>query len=105
MSLPEKAAVLLWAAVIFSTVTTFEFPAAYLGKDYNLLVDFYHATFETGRFPMPVYDYLCNDCGKEFEKVLSLNEHDHDHMTCPHCGSENVEQEAKAFFAVTSRKS
>jgi putative FmdB family regulatory protein len=60
---------------------------------------------KAGRFPMPVYDYLCNDCGKEFEKVLSLTEHDHDRMTCPHCGSENVEQEAKAFFAVTSKKS
>jgi len=54
---------------------------------------------------MPVYDYLCNDCGKEFEKVISLNEHDHDRMTCPHCGSENVEQKAKTFFAVTSKKS
>ena len=52
---------------------------------------------------MPVYDYLCNDCHKEFEKVLSLNEHDQ--IRCPHCGSGNVEQEAKAFFAVTSKKS
>jgi putative FmdB family regulatory protein len=54
---------------------------------------------------MPVYDYLCNDCHKEFEKVLTLNEHEKDQITCPHCGSKNVEQEAKAFFAVTSRKS
>ena len=53
---------------------------------------------------MPVYDYLCNDCHKEFEKVLTLNEHEKQ-ITCPHCGSKNVEQEAKAFFAVTSRKS
>jgi putative FmdB family regulatory protein len=55
--------------------------------------------------PMPVYDYLCKDCHKEFEKVLSLNEHDHFQIRCPHCGSGNVEQEAKAFFAVTSKKS
>ncbi len=54
---------------------------------------------------MPVYDYLCNDCHKEFEKVLTLNEHDHGQVRCPHCGSGNVEQEAKAFFAVTSKKS
>ena len=54
---------------------------------------------------MPVYDYLCNDCHKEFEKVLSLKEHDHDQIRCPHCGSGNVEQEAKEFFAVTSKKS
>jgi len=54
---------------------------------------------------MPVYDYLCHDCHKEFEKVLTLNEHDKEEITCPHCGSKNVEQEAKAFFAVTSKKS
>lgn len=53
---------------------------------------------------MPVYDYVCNDCHKEFEKVLTLNEHEKP-VTCPHCGSKHVEQEAKAFFAVTSRKS
>jgi putative FmdB family regulatory protein len=54
---------------------------------------------------MPVYDYLCKDCHKEFEKVLTLNEHDKDQIVCPHCGSKHVEQEAKAFFAVTSKKS
>ena len=40
----------------------------------------------SGRSPMPVYDYLCNNCQKEFEKVLSLNQHDHDEIRCPHCG-------------------
>lgn len=54
---------------------------------------------------MPVYDYLCNDCHKEFETVLTLDEHDHDKVKCPHCGSKNVEQEMAAFFAVTSKKS
>jgi putative FmdB family regulatory protein len=53
---------------------------------------------------MPVYDYLCTDCHKEFEKVLTLDQHEKQ-VTCPHCGSKNVEQEAKAFFAVTSKKS
>jgi putative FmdB family regulatory protein len=54
---------------------------------------------------MPVYDYVCLDCHKPFEVVLSLNEHDQETPKCPHCGSKNVEQEAAAFFAVTSRKS
>ena len=54
---------------------------------------------------MPVYDYLCHDCDKSFEQVLSLNEHDQQEIRCPRCGSKNVEQEAAAFFAVTSRKS
>jgi putative FmdB family regulatory protein len=54
---------------------------------------------------MPVYNYLCNDCQKTFELVLSLHEHDEDRIKCPGCGSKNVEQEAAAFFAVTSKKS
>jgi len=53
---------------------------------------------------MPVYDYVCNDCHKSFELVLTLKEHDTD-IKCPKCGSRNVEQEATAFYAVTGRKS
>jgi putative FmdB family regulatory protein len=54
---------------------------------------------------MPVYDYVCNDCHKTFEKVLTLSEHDKEKMVCPHCGSKNIEQEMAEFFAVTSKKS
>ena len=54
---------------------------------------------------MPVYDYVCHDCHKSFEKVLTLDKHDHEPIQCPHCGSKNVEQEVTAFFAVTSHKS
>lgn len=54
---------------------------------------------------MPIYDYVCLDCHKPFETILSLHEHDKESPKCPHCGSRNVEQEAAAFFAVTSRKS
>jgi putative FmdB family regulatory protein len=56
------------------------------------------------RETMPVYDYICLDCHKSFEKILSLPEHDQT-VTCPHCGSKHVEQEPVAFFAVTSKKS
>jgi putative FmdB family regulatory protein len=54
---------------------------------------------------MPVYDYFCLDCHKPFETALTLSEHDKENPKCPHCGSKNVEQEAAAFFAVTSKKS
>ncbi|HXY11303.1 MAG TPA: zinc ribbon domain-containing protein [Terriglobales bacterium] len=54
---------------------------------------------------MPVYDYICNECHKAFEAVLTLKEHDKEAISCPHCGSKNVEQEAAAFYAVTSKKS
>jgi len=53
---------------------------------------------------MPVYDYICHDCHKSFEKILTLQEHEKT-VTCPHCGSKNVEQEAAAFYAVTGKKS
>jgi putative FmdB family regulatory protein len=59
----------------------------------------------TGGVYMPVYDYVCNDCHKTFERVLTLHEHDSEQMRCPHCGSQNIEQEAAAFYAVTSKKS
>ena len=40
---------------------------------------------------MPVYDYVCNDCHKTFELILTLKEHEKD-AKCPKCGSKNVEQ-------------
>jgi putative FmdB family regulatory protein len=54
---------------------------------------------------MPVYDYLCKDCNKSFEKVLTLAEYDKQSVTCPSCGGKNVVQELRSFFAVTSKKS
>jgi len=55
--------------------------------------------------PMPVYDYICHDCNKSFETVLTLQEHDKEDIRCPKCGSKNVEQEVAEFFAVTGKKS
>jgi putative FmdB family regulatory protein len=54
---------------------------------------------------MPVYDYVCKDCQKSFELILTLGEHDKGEVACPKCGSKNVEQDAAAFYAVTSKKS
>ncbi len=54
---------------------------------------------------MPVYEYLCKECHKHFEKILTLDEHERGKIICPRCGSKKVEQEPAAFFAVTSRKS
>ncbi len=32
---------------------------------------------------MPIYDYVCKDCQKSFELVLTLREHDKSDITCP----------------------
>jgi len=54
---------------------------------------------------MPVYDYHCKDCHKTFEQTLTLHEHDSNQIRCPRCGSKKIEQNAAAFYAVTSKKS
>jgi hypothetical protein len=56
-----------------------------MGRRYNL-------SKSSGRSCMPVYDYLCNDCHKTFERSLTLHEHD-------------SQQVVTAFYAVTSKKS
>ncbi len=53
---------------------------------------------------MPTYEYRCNDCGHEFERVEHLSEHQAKHE-CPKCGSQNTEPVMAEFFAKTSRKS
>jgi len=54
---------------------------------------------------MPLYEYVCNDCKKEFSRVLTLKEYEAGQFVCPHCQSKNVEQRPATFYAVTSKKS
>ncbi len=54
---------------------------------------------------MPMYDYKCQDCGKEFHLALSLKDHESGAAKCPSCGSKKLEQEITGFVAKTSRKS
>jgi putative FmdB family regulatory protein len=55
--------------------------------------------------PMPHYEYHCEKCNLDFEKLLTLKEHETEQITCPKCGSTEIVQLAAAFFAVTSKKS
>ena len=34
---------------------------------------------------MPIYEYLCADCGNKFEKLIRRNE-DVEKLECPSCG-------------------
>jgi putative FmdB family regulatory protein len=54
---------------------------------------------------MPRYEFYCEDCKKPFEILLTLAEHEQDKVKCPKCGGKQLQQEAAAFFAVTSKKS
>jgi putative FmdB family regulatory protein len=54
---------------------------------------------------MPSYEYLCKECKKTFTIIMTLAEYEKGQVTCPKCKSKKVEQQAAAFFAVTSKKS
>lgn len=54
---------------------------------------------------MPIYEYRCDDCGKEFSIKLSMTEHEKGNIACPDCKSVKVVQHYSSFFAKTSKKS
>jgi putative FmdB family regulatory protein len=55
---------------------------------------------------MPLYEYLCQACGKSFEVALSLDEYArHPAVACPRChSSQRVERQLSTFHPQTSRK-
>lgn len=55
---------------------------------------------------MPMYEYRCHDCGKEFSVVESLRQHETPHeVSCVGCGGGNVERLWSEVAVETSRKS
>jgi len=53
---------------------------------------------------MPVYEFICQACQKTFEIVRPISEASTS-VTCPHCGSTDVQRSWSRVFAVTSKKS
>ena len=44
---------------------------------------------------MPIYEYLCGDCGKRFERlVLKPGQEE---VLCPSCGTSKLEQQLSSF--------
>jgi putative FmdB family regulatory protein len=41
---------------------------------------------------MPAYEYNCLDCNRKFEIFLSYEEYNNAKITCPRCGSANVQR-------------
>jgi putative FmdB family regulatory protein len=54
---------------------------------------------------MPIYEFLCRKCNKEFTLMLHFDEYDRHDVACPHCKSKQVEQAVTSVSVVTSRKS
>jgi putative FmdB family regulatory protein len=54
---------------------------------------------------MPTYAYLCEKCGADFTKIMSIREYGEAQVTCPKCKSPEVKQQLTEFISKTSRKS
>ncbi|GAB4426532.1 MAG: hypothetical protein Kow002_15830 [Anaerolineales bacterium] len=44
---------------------------------------------------MPMFEFVCSDCGSPFEDLVFGN--DLDGVVCPQCGSENVKKKMSTF--------
>jgi putative FmdB family regulatory protein len=44
---------------------------------------------------MPIYEYECQDCAGDFEKLVASGEE----VRCPDCGSTNVSRKIATFAA------
>lgn len=42
---------------------------------------------------MPIYEYLCNKCGNEFEKLVFGNQQ----VACPRCSSAEIKKKFSVF--------
>jgi putative FmdB family regulatory protein len=50
---------------------------------------------------MPIFEYLCEDCGNKFEKLVRRP--GADQVLCPSCGQSHLEQQFSAFAAHSAR--
>lgn len=44
---------------------------------------------------MPIYEYICGDCGSKFEKLVRNT--DNNEQECPKCASGNVKRAFSTF--------
>jgi putative FmdB family regulatory protein len=54
---------------------------------------------------MPIYEFECHKCGKEFSLVLSVKQLEEKDFACPACQGREIEQLVTTAQVVTSSKS
>ena len=54
---------------------------------------------------MPLYEYFCKKCDKNFTITMSVAEHEKKKVKCPECKGTNIAPQFGSFYAKTSRKS
>lgn len=53
----------------------------------------YYKSPITKEFVMPIFEYMCQQCGVEFEKLVFGNQK----VTCPHCAAGEVKKKFSVF--------
>jgi putative FmdB family regulatory protein len=51
---------------------------------------------------MPIYEYVCADCGKAFEKLMRFSDPNIDHPDCPECESDKTHKRLSTFASFGS---
>jgi putative FmdB family regulatory protein len=54
---------------------------------------------------MPIYEYRCRGCGKEFSHRRSISAQHETPPSCPRCASRDVQQLFRSVNVQTSKKS
>lgn len=54
---------------------------------------------------MPIYEYICSNCGSEFDKLMRFSDPDIDHPSCPSCRSQNTSKRLSIFASVSGSSS
>lgn len=51
---------------------------------------------------MPIYEYHCNDCGKEFEKLMRFSDPNVNTPECPSCESHQTHRRMSRVAAFSA---
>jgi putative FmdB family regulatory protein len=54
---------------------------------------------------LPIYEFECRKCGKEFSLTLPVKEYEQKNFACPACQGKDVEPLVTSTNVITSRKS
>jgi putative FmdB family regulatory protein len=57
------------------------------------------------RRDVPTYQYHCRKCGKSFERIETISDHEVVKVRCPKCDSKKVTQVPGRVHVVTFKKS
>ena len=53
---------------------------------------------------MPIFEFVCEECGKEFERICFISECD-ENVSCPACDSKRTKKSFSVFARIGIEKS